>query len=365
MSERSRSEATTSTVPNAAEMSVFDLLAAIVRHRLLVIALPLVVVVLTIVVTMTKERTFTSSASFAPRVSANAGTLPSLAAQLGVTTTSGDPTQQPIFYEALLRSPTILRDAVLTRYHYVNAGGQGRATSLVELYQPSGSTPAMRREQAVDVLRGQMSTFTDGATGVVLFTVKSASPELSLAICRRLLDLLNAFNLERRRSQASAERDFTRSRLEKAQSGMSVAEERLRSFRVRNRLYDNDPTLALESDRLTRDLSLKQSLYTALAQRLEQAEVDAVRDTPIINVIETPVLAARPDRRALLFKVILAFVLSTMVALLMAIAPVLLRRLVSGDREAYGRFTGELENAMVRLRALPRAVRRRNTRSTT
>jgi uncharacterized protein involved in exopolysaccharide biosynthesis len=338
---------------------VFELLAAILHHRRLMVGLPLIVAATTVLLTLAKDRTYTTAASFAPRSSTTAGALPSIAAQLGVGTATGDPTQQPLFYESLLRSPTILRDAVLTVYRFHDMDNVARTASVLDLYKPSGTTPEMRREQAVDMLRGNMSTFTDGATGTVRFTVKASSPQLSLAIANRLLDLLNTFNLERRRSQATAERDFSRSRLQKSGMDLRDAEESLREFLLRNRVYENDPSLVLEHDRLARTVMLRQTVFTTLAQRLEQGEVDAVRDTPIINVVESPVLPARPDRRYLLFRTVVALVVAAAIAVVLAIMPLLFAKVAASDREAYQRFAAEQEGVLAGLRGRLRAVMER------
>jgi uncharacterized protein involved in exopolysaccharide biosynthesis len=137
------------------------------------------------------------------------------------------------------------------------------------------------------------------------------------------------------------------------------AEESLRAFLLRNRVYENDPSLVLEHDRLARTVMLRQTVFTTLAQRLEQVEVDAVRDTPIINVVESPVLPARPDRRYLLFRTVVALVVAAAIAVVLAIMPLLFAKVAASDREAYQRFAAEQEGVLAGLRGRLRAAMER------
>lgn len=48
-----------------------------------------------------------------------------------------------------------------------------------------------------------------------------------------------------------------------------------------------------QQQRLQKELDLRQQVYTTLAQAYEQARIDAVRDTPVITIIEHPEGSAR------------------------------------------------------------------------
>ena len=65
-----------------------------------------------------------------------------------------------------------------------------------------------------------------------------------------MLDLVSEFNLEKRQSQAAAERKFTEERSEQARTELLDAENRLQRFLQRNRDFGNDPSLTFERDRL-------------------------------------------------------------------------------------------------------------------
>jgi uncharacterized protein involved in exopolysaccharide biosynthesis len=49
---------------------------------------------------------------------------------------------------------------------------------------------------------------------------------------------------------------------------------------------------------------MRQQVFTALNEALEQARLEAIRNTPSISVVIPPVRALVPDKRNLVFKVI-------------------------------------------------------------
>jgi uncharacterized protein involved in exopolysaccharide biosynthesis len=140
--------------------------------------------------------------------------------------------------------------------------------------------------------------------------------ELAMLVNTHLLDLLNKFNLHTRQSQASAERQFTEQRMAEVRTDLSEAENRLAAFLKTNRDYQNAPDLRFNYERLSREVSIQQQLFVSLAQSFEQAKIDEVRDTPVISVVESPELPARPDSRFLAIKTCVAFLGSLLLALL-------------------------------------------------
>ena len=112
---------------------------------------------------------------------------------------------------------------------------------------------------------------------------------------------VNQFNLETRKSQATAERQFVEVQAAAAEQDLRATEDRLQSFLQRNRDISGSPELAFERDRLQRDVGLRQQVYTSLVQSREEAKIREVRDLPVITVIENPSLptVGEPRRAAL------------------------------------------------------------------
>jgi uncharacterized protein involved in exopolysaccharide biosynthesis len=168
-------------------------------------------------------------------------------------------------------------------------------------------------------LRKDVSASTSTQTGVVSIQVRSRSAVLSDEIATRLLSIINAFNLQRRQTQAAAERAFAESRVASIKGDLGAAEGRLQDFLQHNANCCEAPSLRFEEQRLSRDVATQQQLYTTMLQSFEQAKIDEVRDTPVITVIEPPTIPVRPDsRRAALllpFGVIIGVVFGAIVVI--------------------------------------------------
>jgi uncharacterized protein involved in exopolysaccharide biosynthesis len=133
-----------------------------------------------------------------------------------------------------------------------------------------------------------------------------------------LLRGVNRFNSETRKSQAVAERQFVEARAAEAEIALRQAENRLQDFLQRNRVIGGSPELAFERDRLQREVTLRQQLYTSLLQNREEARIREVRDIPVITVIEAPQLPVLSEGRKSVFKALLGALVGSVVGLLIA-----------------------------------------------
>jgi uncharacterized protein involved in exopolysaccharide biosynthesis len=283
------------------EGSILSALNALLRHRALVIGCSLLLAAGGAGWAFARERTYTSSSSFMPEARQSAAS--GLAAQLGLVLPGSGGAESPQFYADLLESREILGAAVTTAYTI--PGVLPRATTLVDVYQSKGETPALRRDEAIKRLEKAVDVSISTRTNVVALKVSASSAELAQRLNQRLLELLGDFNLRRRQSRASEERRFTEQRLGSVKAELRVAEDRLQSFLQSNRDYRNSPSLTFSYERLQADVMLLRQVVTTLQQSFEQAKIEEVRDTPTVTAVETPSLPVRPDsRRAVLFALI-------------------------------------------------------------
>jgi len=294
-------------------------LDSILRRRRLVGGLAVGACLVVVAVSLFSARSYTCRTTFMPTApQSKLSMLGGLAAQFGLNV-SNDPGTSPAFYVLLLQSEELLRSAVRTSYD-VPAKGQPRRVSLIEWYDPPGDTPAQREEAAATRLGKELRTSIDGETGTVELKVRTASPLLSLQIANRLMALLSEFNLEKRQSQAAAERKFVEGRAAAVRSRLDSAESRLQAFMQRNRDYRNSPPLLFEYDRLLRDVTMQQQVYTSVSQAFEQARIDEVRNTPVLTLVDPPRLPAQPDRRWILVKGLLALLMGALIGVFVALA---------------------------------------------
>jgi uncharacterized protein involved in exopolysaccharide biosynthesis len=329
--------------------SPLRLLTFVLRHRLAVLYLPLGVAAAVVGWGAFQKRSFTSDAAFMPMASAtNRQALAGLAAQFGVALPTQEAGQSPQFYIDLLRSRPILESVATARYTVTTDSGTV-ATDLVTLLRTRGDTPARRLAETCKRLNTMLGAVAGLRTGVVSLTVRSPYPELSQAIAQRFLDQVDAFNQRGRGSRAAAERRFVKGRLQEAREELATAEDRLLLFTRQNRTFVAASELTVRQDRLQREVSMRQQVYTSLAQAYEQAKIEEVRDTPVLSIVVPPSLPAQGDSRDLAKR---GIVLTVFFAVLGGLVS-----LVRDYTQEHG-----TDPAMLELRSAWQALRRPRTR---
>jgi uncharacterized protein involved in exopolysaccharide biosynthesis len=330
--------------PDGAAGASADWIGLVLRHLGLIITLPAVLAAATVSYGLLKPREYSSFASFTPRAADNLGrgALGGLAAQLGVSV-DADPAQSPDFYSDLVTSRPIMSGVAQQRYD-LPAGGPLPSGTGIELLRATGPTPGRRLDDAIRRLRNRVVVTKNTKTGLVRVAVTTRSPVLSAQMASRVLELVDRFNQDMRQQKAADEQRFTEQRLRDLRTELSRAEDALAAFTTRNRIRDS-PDLALEEQRLSRNVTMRQTVYTNLAQVYEQARLNAARNVPVITIVERPEPAARPDTRGVALKGALAILLGIVAAITLAVSMEALSRTV-GERVAlHGGWLGMIRAA--------------------
>jgi uncharacterized protein involved in exopolysaccharide biosynthesis len=187
-------------------------------------------------------------------------------------------------------------------------------------------------------------------------------PSVSLAIVDKLVDGVNAFNLRTRQGQAAAERKFVEGRLALASSELRAAEDRLERFLTANR-QSGSPELAFQRERLQRDVTSRQQLFTVLTQSYEEVRMREVRDTPAITMVEPPSVLTERQPLGRLKWVLFGLLLGAFLGGLGAFTrEVTARRQKEGDAEAHAFVAtlGEVKGEVLRPLRLLREKRHRS-----
>jgi uncharacterized protein involved in exopolysaccharide biosynthesis len=275
------------------------------------------------------------------------GAVAGLAGQLGLSL-GRDPTESPRFYADVVRGRAIADAVLQTKV----LGPNGRdSLPLLDVWHVRGKSLRDRLNRGDKVYRRRVGADVNTNTSVVTLTVTGPTPDIAVATATRVLDLLNEFNLHTRQSSARAKLAFVQQRVEDAQAELHAAEQDLETFLERNRLYQSSPELVVAYDRIQREVQTRQQVYLTLVAQLETARIDAVNDTPVITVIDPPVLPTRPAwPRPVLFTATLAIL-----GLAAALAGILIA-------DYLARSGARASDAYLRLRARWQALRRRARR---
>ena len=271
-------------------LSPVGLVNLLLRHRRKIVAWGLVCGLVAGILTALL-RGYKAEASFAPQTNGvNASSFSGLAAQFGVNLSSlgGGPSLD--YFADVTQSRQLLTEASVSTYHFSTkrGGADSLVGTLVQLYDRGGKTPEERLQRAVRALDKDVSVSKDEDGGIVTIEVHQKWPELAEQVARRLLVLVNDFNLNQQQSQASAERAFVGGRVAEIHAQLDSAEDEQRRFFEDNRTYQSSPRLTVEAQRLQRRVDFLQQLYLTLDQAYEQARIQEVRNTPVITIVDQP-----------------------------------------------------------------------------
>jgi len=313
----------------------------LLRHRRLFIWVPIVSTIVALLMALAWGRDYIAESRFVPNSSDQLARVSGIAAQFGLMLNgSGAPSESPEFYTELLGSRELLTAAVLTEYRFAKrpGGKDSVSASLVDLYEVTRSTPEATVLASVEKLRTNLSIST-GLRRAGIVSVATTAPwrDLSIQINRRLLGLVNDFNLRQRQSQAAAERRFVEGRLAQARDSLEQAENRLAGFLEQNRQYQASPRLLFESQRLQRRVDLAQGVYVTLARAVEEARIEEIRNTPVITVLDGPEGSARRAHSLRLIAAV-GLVLGIIAAVIIAFLLEYSARDRSQNPEAYDEF---------------------------
>lgn len=282
--------------------------AALRVHTRLLVMLPILFGAVGLAGSILRARTYAAQAAFLASepssMSGSLGALSNVASQLGIPALSavaaGSAGLSTQFYGDLLTSQTVLHALVtepFTASAVAENGGTPFSGTLVEYFHPTAVTRTDNELSAMQSVTTRMLTVVvDRPTGIVRFQVRTHNRQLSAMVARRLLDFVNEFNLKRRQTQAGAEREFDMRRSRAALDSLHAAETALADFRTTNIDFSRSPRLATRESELQRRVALAQQIYTTVAQRYELANIEAVRNTPVITVVDAPegLVEARP-----------------------------------------------------------------------
>jgi uncharacterized protein involved in exopolysaccharide biosynthesis len=296
--------------------SALALGAVLLRRPRILILVPLLLLAVAAALSLRKPRLYVAESVFRPHAGESLTTnrFEGIAAQLGIDFTHETGAESPEFYTELLRSRELLKEVALTTFTDRSPGeASERRAPLMDHLRIKAETPAERTVKAVGLLQDRIETNVDLRAGVITLETAMPTPTLAVRVNERLLELLNRFNLERRQSQARAEREFIEARLVEARQQLQREEARLAEWLNSNKRFEA-ASLQAEQARLQRQVDLRQQVFLTLSTAYEQARIDEVRNTPVLTIIDRPEGFVKMQGRGLIRNSLLAAIVGGIAA---------------------------------------------------
>jgi uncharacterized protein involved in exopolysaccharide biosynthesis len=298
------------------ETSLLGFINVVLRHRRVIAVCALLGGVILGVRSLNTPRMFAAYSAFTVRGTRPPSQLSELVTRLGLTIGSTDESHSLAFYGDLVTSRAIL--APVSRKRYTSSAQGERTQSLASLFGIDEKNPDVAASRTLDELARRVAATATPRTGLISIRVRAEQPQVAQQILQNILTELDAYNLALRRKRAAAEREFVEKRLADASVALTRAEGQMSTFLQMNRDYSSSPVLRMEFDRLQRAVRMRQQIYTALAQSLEQAKIEEVRDLPTVLVIDQPEAGLTREKPVAIQKALLGLIAGIFVGIVVA-----------------------------------------------
>jgi uncharacterized protein involved in exopolysaccharide biosynthesis len=311
-------------------VSFLDILLVLARHKTLIVRTVLVFTLLGVTYALLAPEEFTSEARVVREAQSESGGLPSgiptgalsgLGISLGGSASGLTPAAFPDVLTSREVRLAVVRDTFrfpdaerpMTYVDYVNRpsgvlglvldytlwlpwtlkGMVGSAVS--EPPTPAGTTdagapviPSEEEDEALKTISDKISASVDEETGLMTISATAGGPQLAASLAQSFLRHFTTRVREIRTEKVRERLEFVEGRFEEAEQELETVEEQLAQFLERNQ-NPTTATLQFRRDRLQRQVSFKEQLYSELQSQLTQTRLDLQRRQPVVTVVEQPV----------------------------------------------------------------------------
>lgn len=227
--------------------------------------------------------------------------LSDLASMAGVNIGNDTPTE---IYENLVLSEAVLSKVIYRKY---NTESFDKPVNLIEYFKidtDNDLTPQKAQRKAFlkaykILVKSKIETNIERLTKILTVTINMPESQLSADVANAVVESLDDFIQNKRKSFATKQKEYIEKRINQVKDSLSIAENKLKSFRDKNRIVNLSPNLLLEQSRLERTVEIQQAIFVELTKQLEIARIDEIRDTPVVNYREDakdPIKKAGPPR---------------------------------------------------------------------
>ncbi|WP_103019499.1 GNVR domain-containing protein [Salinibacter altiplanensis] len=166
---------------------------------------------------------------------------------------------------------------------------------------PAGTTdagapviPSEEEDEALESIVEKVSASVDKETGLMTISVTAGGSLLASELAESFLDHFKKRVRAIRTEKVRERLRFVKGRFEEAEQELENVEDRLAQFLERNQ-NPTTATLQFRRDRLQRQVSFKEQLYSELQSQHTQTRLDLQRRQPVVTVVEEPVPPTEPS----------------------------------------------------------------------
>ena len=216
-------------------------------------------------------------------------------------------------YPMIIRSDRILSGVIHSKYSVLS---RPDSVDLIQCWHLDDRPKDEANDLALNTLRSRMDLTFDSRLLTLILRVNMEEARLAADVANQITAQLDMYTRTKRRTSATAQREFIEQRVVETQSSLSTAEDRLRTFREKNRRIADSPWLLLEQARLEREVQVNSTVFIELKKQFEIAKIEEIKNIPVANILDSakvPISRSSPRRTA---TVLWTFSLSLVIGIL-------------------------------------------------
>jgi len=151
----------------------------------------------------------------------------------------------------------------------------------------------IKTKSAIEVLQKMISVEKYRMSPLVTLKVNSFEPQLVQDLADSILGISGELLRNLKTRQIKAKRLFIEERLAEVLNEKNIMQEKFRNFLEKNRGLVDSPSLLIREKEMASQLELQNSLYLTLKTQYEEAKIEEVAKTPMIQIIDGPIKPAK------------------------------------------------------------------------
>lgn len=268
------------------------------------------------------EPTYISSAKIMPESgSASSASISGFASQFGINVGSkgSSPSSLSELYPEILKSRTLSR-RLLERKFDTKRFGEGQSLLKIITYgnsKPPTNLDNLKSLAITNLIENKISVKTKLQSPLITISAHTFEAKFSAQLAGAVIDELSKIEKQYMTGKATEKRIFISNRIKEAEIDLKNSEEKLKSFREKNRNIVKSPALQLEVTRLLREQEVQTQIYLTLKKELELVQIEEVEKGSMVMILdppEVPLGRSSPNKpRILIITGIIGLIISMLV----------------------------------------------------
>jgi uncharacterized protein involved in exopolysaccharide biosynthesis len=160
------------------------------------------------------------------------------------------------------------------------------STNLIDFWGIESVDSIDLLEQVHALYLNMVSYRINETTGLIAISTIIEDRKLSADISNFIANEIDHFMRNEMKTQVSENTKYIAERLDSVTKELEIAENMLRQFEESNTGSFQSPNLKMKYARFQREVSIKEQVFTTLRIEYEKAQIELIKETPIINILD-------------------------------------------------------------------------------